>query len=309
MKELENQPKYAVIDFCTALELFLKARLLKEHWDSAPNRYLVGPPTAADICRRPPVWLPRMSHSDQQNTWPSCRAGRRRARSHLEITTERATVSGIRSLEAVDQGRGFPVVPRPSLRPHCRRSFSGSAGLATGVGLEQLRSLQVQPGWFEFFRSSKSMQTTSIDFPGFPLTWPTGKTEHRLICGDARDLSFIADSSVHLVATSPPYWTLKQYQPHPDQMGHIENYEIFIEELNKVWRHCYRVLVPGGRLVCVVGDVCLSRREQGRHLVMPPARRHHRGLSEGRFRQPQPDNLAEDFECDVRGQQVQQIPR
>jgi hypothetical protein len=137
MKELENQPKYAVIDFCTALELFPKARLLKEHWDSAPNRYLVGPPTAADICRRPPVWLPRMSHSDQQNTWPSCRAGRRRARSHLEITTERATVSGIRSLEAVDQGRGFPVVPRLPLRPHCRRSFSGSAGLATGVGLGQ----------------------------------------------------------------------------------------------------------------------------------------------------------------------------
>jgi site-specific DNA-methyltransferase (adenine-specific) len=29
------------------------------------------------------------------------------------------------------------------------------------------------------------------------------------------------------------------------------------------------VLVPGGRLVCVVGDVCLSRREYGRHLVMP----------------------------------------
>jgi len=113
------------------------------------------------------------------------------------------------------------------------------------------------------------MQKISIDFPGFPLTWPTGKTEHRLICGDARDLSFIADSSVHLVVTSPPYWTLKQYQPHPDQMGHIENYDKFIEELNKVWRHCYRVLVPGGRMVCVVGDVCLSRREHGRHLVMP----------------------------------------
>ncbi len=29
------------------------------------------------------------------------------------------------------------------------------------------------------------------------------------------------------------------------------------------------MLVPGGRLVCVVGDVCLSRREHGRHLVMP----------------------------------------
>lgn len=31
----------------------------------------------------------------------------------------------------------------------------------------------------------------------------------------------------------------------------------------------YRVLVLGGRLVCVVGDVCLSRREYGRHVVVP----------------------------------------
>jgi modification methylase len=97
----------------------------------------------------------------------------------------------------------------------------------------------------------------------------TAQTEHRLICGDARQLSFIPDESVHLVVTSPPYWTLKQYRPHPDQMGHIQDYEEFIGELSKVWRHCYRALVPGGRLICVVGDVCLSRRENGRHLVMP----------------------------------------
>jgi modification methylase len=94
-------------------------------------------------------------------------------------------------------------------------------------------------------------------------------TEHRLICGDARDLSFIPNETVHLVVTSPPYWTLKEYRQHPDQMGHIEDYEEFLEELSKVWRHCHRVLVPGGRLICVVGDVCLSRRENGRHLDMP----------------------------------------
>lgn len=97
----------------------------------------------------------------------------------------------------------------------------------------------------------------------------TVQTEHRLICSDARDLSFIPDASVHLVVTSPPYWTLKEYNRHPDQMGHIHDYEEFLDELNKVWRHCYRVLVPGGRLICVVGDVCLSRRENGRHWVMP----------------------------------------
>lgn len=95
------------------------------------------------------------------------------------------------------------------------------------------------------------------------------RTKHRLIQGDARDLSFIPDESVHLVVTSPPYWTLKRYNEHPDQLGHIREYEKFLSELEKVWRECFRVLTPGGRLVCVVGDVCLSRRAFGRHVVVP----------------------------------------
>lgn len=95
------------------------------------------------------------------------------------------------------------------------------------------------------------------------------KTLHHLIQGDTRSLSVIADESVHLVVTSPPYWTLKRYNDHPAQLGHIADYERFLSELSKVWKEVYRVLVPGGRLVCVVGDVCLSRREHGRHLVMP----------------------------------------
>ena len=94
-------------------------------------------------------------------------------------------------------------------------------------------------------------------------------TYHRLVNGDARDLSFIPDESIHLVLTSPPYWNLKRYNENPNQMGHIEDYEAFLSELKKVWEHVFRVLVPGGRLVCVVGDVCVSRRRFGRHLVFP----------------------------------------
>ena len=94
-------------------------------------------------------------------------------------------------------------------------------------------------------------------------------TRHRLINGDARELSFLPDESAHLVVTSPPYWNLKRYNENPDQLGHIDNYEFFILELARVWRHVYRILVPGGRLVCVVGDVCVARRNFGRHLVFP----------------------------------------
>jgi len=94
-------------------------------------------------------------------------------------------------------------------------------------------------------------------------------TIHRLINGDARNLAFLDDESVHLVVTSPPYWNLKRYNENPDQLGHVQDYEAFLNELEKVWRQVFRILVPGGRLVCVVGDVCVARRDFGRHLVFP----------------------------------------
>ena len=95
-------------------------------------------------------------------------------------------------------------------------------------------------------------------------------TTHNLYLRDARQMDWLAPESVHLIVTSPPYWTLKEYRDSEGQMGHIEDYDEFLDELSKVWRHCFRALVPGGRLICVVGDVCLSRRENdGRHTVVP----------------------------------------
>jgi DNA modification methylase len=95
-------------------------------------------------------------------------------------------------------------------------------------------------------------------------------TSHALFLGDARRLDSFGDESVHLIVTSPPYWTLKKYNERDGQLGHWADYETFLDQLDLVWSEAFRLLVPGGRLVCVVGDVCLSRRRNGgRHTVVP----------------------------------------
>jgi DNA modification methylase len=94
-------------------------------------------------------------------------------------------------------------------------------------------------------------------------------TEHRFVRQDATQFR-LPPNSVHLVLTSPPYWTLKEYRDHEHQLGHVSDYEQFLNKLDSVWSACYEALVTGGRLVCVVGDVCLSRRKNnGRHTVVP----------------------------------------
>ena len=71
-------------------------------------------------------------------------------------------------------------------------------------------------------------------------------TTHKLYRGDARDLSMIANNSVHLVLTSPPYFNLKEYQRGKNQLGIIDDYQCFVDEIEKVWKECFRILVPGG---------------------------------------------------------------
>jgi modification methylase len=105
------------------------------------------------------------------------------------------------------------------------------------------------------------------------LPWPApyDTTSHVLRHGDARDLSKVPDRSVHLVVTSPPYFNLKPYASDAGgrQLGRINDYARFLDLLDEVWAECHRVLVPGGRVCCVVGDVLVPRRTGGKHWVLP----------------------------------------
>jgi len=86
--------------------------------------------------------------------------------------------------------------------------------------------------------------TTNAYYRTHPWPAPFDRTTHELRLGDARDLSWIADNSVHVVVTSPPYWTLKKYEPNEQQLGEIADYNKFLDQLDLVWGECARVLVP-----------------------------------------------------------------
>ena len=92
-----------------------------------------------------------------------------------------------------------------------------------------------------------------------------GVVEHscrdRLWVGDARHMDTvgdIADNSVALVVTSPPYFAGKEYEAVLGQ-GHVPaDYLTFLDMLEAVFTECVRKLAPSGRIAVNVAN--LGRR-------------------------------------------------
>jgi site-specific DNA-methyltransferase (adenine-specific) len=93
-------------------------------------------------------------------------------------------------------------------------------------------------------------------------------TNHKIIIGDSREMTMVADKSVHLVITSPPYWQLKDYGAN-NQIGFNDNYEDYINNLNLVWSECFRVIHDGCRLCVNIGDQFARSVYYGRYKIIP----------------------------------------
>jgi DNA modification methylase len=94
------------------------------------------------------------------------------------------------------------------------------------------------------------------------------KSSPTIILGDSRRMSELKDESVHLVVTSPPYWQLKDYG-NGNQIGFNDSYEDYINNLNLVWKECYRVLHKGCRLCINIGDQFARSVYYGRYKIIP----------------------------------------
>jgi len=90
----------------------------------------------------------------------------------------------------------------------------------------------------------------------------------RIIIGDSRKMVEIKDNSVHMVVTSPPYWSIKNYGIK-NQIGYGQSLHDYLKDLYLVWKESYRVLDPGRRLIVNIGDQFARSIIYGRYKIIP----------------------------------------
>jgi DNA modification methylase len=93
---------------------------------------------------------------------------------------------------------------------------------------------------------------------------------------DARNMTELPDASVHLIITSPPYFNIKDYSLDgwqnkktskniKGQIGDIGSFEKYLKELTEVWKECYRVLKPNGKLCVNVPLMPILKSQRNTH--------------------------------------------
>ncbi|MGC8574849.1 MAG: DNA methyltransferase [Thermoplasmata archaeon] len=93
-------------------------------------------------------------------------------------------------------------------------------------------------------------------------------TFHKIVIGDSRHMDEVNSESVDLIVTSPPYWNIKNYESN-SQIGYGQTIQEYLEDMQNVWKECYRVLKPGTRLCINIGDQFLRSKIYGKYKVVP----------------------------------------
>jgi DNA modification methylase len=90
----------------------------------------------------------------------------------------------------------------------------------------------------------------------------------RIYFADSRKMQELADQSIHLAVTSPPYWHIKDYGLG-NQIGYGQTLHEYLKDLYRAWKEVFRVLEPGRRLVINIGDQFARSVIYGRYKIIP----------------------------------------
>lgn len=92
-------------------------------------------------------------------------------------------------------------------------------------------------------------------------------TTQRIVVGNARNLAKIADESIHLAVTSPPYFNAKMYSDSIDgDLGNVHDLDEWLSEIGQVWREVYRTLQPGRKFFLNIMNLPIRQNKTFRSL-------------------------------------------
>lgn len=121
--------------------------------------------------------------------------------------------------------------------------------------------------------------------PSFTCEPLVNASRSRLICGDAREvLRRLTPRSIRCCVTSPPYWSLRDYD-EPGQIGAEDDVQEYIEHLCDVFEDVKRLLADDGSLWLNIGD---SYTSGGRTWRAPDKKNVGRAMG---YRPPTPEGL------------------
>lgn len=83
----------------------------------------------------------------------------------------------------------------------------------------------------------------------------SGNSSLSLVHGDSRKMEFIPENSISLIVTSPPYWNKANYGANPENIGNIEGYQSFFEQIRPILVESYRVVAPGRKMCIITANV------------------------------------------------------
>jgi site-specific DNA-methyltransferase (adenine-specific) len=116
----------------------------------------------------------------------------------------------------------------------------------SNFGVSTRESHDASP-FYDRFRAPELSDDDHVPHP-VPVAEP-------FVHGDARDMHQVADGSVALVVTSPPYFAGKQYEEELERDGIPASYLEYLEMLTQVFAECVRTLEPGGRIAVNVANL------------------------------------------------------
>ena len=92
-------------------------------------------------------------------------------------------------------------------------------------------------------------------------------TTQQVIVGDARNLATIANESIHLAVTSPPYFNAKMYSASTDgDLGNVHDLDEWLSEIGQVWKEVYRTLQPGRKFFLNIMNLPIRQNKTFRSL-------------------------------------------